>query len=133
MFYFPFLFRIMARSLNTKCDFKHGFFSCDLPVDSIQISVWVDTKCGKHTLREDTHQRTEKYKTWTKCSDALRHILDSMTMSDLSGSGDWLPSPESNYKPKLFDDPRNPDLVKKICHHLSQYQCLFLMQGNRNF
>ena len=103
----------MARSLNTKCDFKHGFFSCDLPVDAIQISVWADTKCRKHTLREDRCQRTEKYKTWVKYNDAQRQILDSMTVSDLSNSGDWIPSPEFNYKPKLFDDPRNADSSKE--------------------
>ena len=103
----------MARSLNTKHDFKHGFFSCDLPVDAIQISVQVDTKCGKHTLREDICQRTEKYKTWVKHNDDQRQILDSITVSDLSDSGDWIPSPEFNYKPKLFDDPRNTDSSKE--------------------
>ena len=100
----------MARSLNSKCDFKHGFFSCDLPVDAIQISVQVDTKHGTHILREDRCQRTEKYKTWVKHNDNQRQILDSMTVSELSNSGDWIPSPKFNYKPKLFDDPRNKDL-----------------------
>ena len=103
----------MARNLNTKYNFKHGFFSCDLPVDAIQISVWVDTKHGKHTLREDRCQRAVKYKTWSKHSDNQRHILDPMTVSNLSDSGDWFPSPESNYKHKLFDDPRNPDSSKE--------------------
>ena len=114
-------------------DFKHGFFSCDLPMDAIQISVWVDTKCGKHTLREDRHQRTEKYKTTVKHNDDQRQILDSMTVSDLSHSGDWIPTPEFNYKPKLFDDPRNEDSSKEICLHFSQSQHLSLIQGNRNF
>ena len=77
----------MARSLNIKCDFKHGFFLCELPMDAIQISVWVDIKHGKHTLREDRQQRTEKYKTWVKHNDDQRQILDSMTVSDLSNSG----------------------------------------------
>ena len=36
-----------------------------------------------------------------------------MTVSDLSDSGDWLSSPEPNYRPKLFDDPRNPDSSKE--------------------
>ena len=36
-----------------------------------------------------------------------------MTVSDLLDSGDWLPSPEPNYRPKLFDDPRNPDSSKE--------------------
>ena len=37
-------------------------------------------------------------------NDDPRQILDSMTVSDLSDSGDWLPSPEPNYRPKLFDE-----------------------------
>ena len=36
-----------------------------------------------------------------------------MTVSYLSDSGDWIPSPEFNYKPKLFDDPRNSDSSKE--------------------
>ena len=103
----------MTRSLNTKCDFKHGFFSCDLPVDNVQVSVCVDTKRGKHTLREDRQQRTERYRTWNKHNDDPRQILDSITVSNLLDSGDWLPSPEHNYRPKLFDDPRNPDSSKE--------------------
>ena len=103
----------MARHLNTKCDFKHGFFSCDLPVDAVQISVWVDTKCRKHTLKEDRHQRTEKYETLVNHNNDQRQIVDSMTVTDLSNSGDWIPSPEFNYKPKLFDNPRNEDSSKE--------------------
>ena len=36
-----------------------------------------------------------------------------MTVSDLSDSGDWIPSPEFNYKPKLFNHPRNKDSSKE--------------------
>ena len=39
--------------------------------------------------------------------------LTPMTVSNLSDSGDWIPSPEFNYKPKLFDDPRKPDSSKE--------------------
>ena len=123
----------MARSLNTKCNFKHGFFSCDLQVDTIQISVWVDTKHGKHTLREDRCQRTEKYKTWIKCNDDQRHIRDSMSVSDLSDSGDWIPSPEFNYKPKLFDDLRNPDSSKENMPPLEPISTSIFNTGNGNF
>ena len=35
-------FKTVARCLNTKCDFKHGFFTCDLLVDIIQVSVCVN-------------------------------------------------------------------------------------------
>ena len=60
-------------------------------------------------MREDGQQRPERSQTWNKHNDDPRQILDSMTVSDLLDSGDWFPSPEPNYWPKLFDDPRNPD------------------------
>ena len=56
-----------------------------------------------------------------------------MTLSDLSDSGDWLPSPESNYKPKFFDDPRNPDSRKENMPPLELIPMSILMQGNGNF
>ena len=50
----------MARSLNSRCDFENGFFSCDLPEDAMLLIVKVKTKTGNHTLVEDTEKRTEK-------------------------------------------------------------------------
>ena len=92
----------MARCLNTKCNFKHGFFTCDLPVDTVQVSVCVDTKWGKHTLEEDRCQRTERYRTWTKCNDDPRCVLDSLSPSESSSSGAWFPTSEPDYRPKLL-------------------------------
>ena len=50
----------MARSLNSRCDFKNGFFTCDLPEDAMLQVVKVKTKTGNHTLVEDTVKWTEK-------------------------------------------------------------------------
>ena len=99
----------MARCLNSKCDFKHGFFSCDLPVDTVQLIVHVETRRGKHTLKEDKERRTEKLRAWAKQMDKVssKCALDSLTHSISSDSGAWLPTPKFEYKPKLFDDPRN--------------------------
>ena len=36
----------MARSLNSRCDFDNGFFTCDLPEDAILLVVKVKTKTG---------------------------------------------------------------------------------------
>ena len=47
----------MARSLNSRCNFKNGFFTCDLPEDTILLVVKVKTKTGNHTLVEDTESR----------------------------------------------------------------------------
>ena len=31
----------MARSLNSRCDFENGFFTCDLPEDAILLILKV--------------------------------------------------------------------------------------------
>ena len=49
----------MARSLNSRCDFDNGFFTCNLPEDAVLLVVKVKTNTGNHTLVEDTEKRTE--------------------------------------------------------------------------
>ena len=49
----------MARSLNSRCDFENGFFTCDLPEDAVLLILKVKTQTGNHTLVEDTE--TEKF------------------------------------------------------------------------
>ena len=51
----------MARSLNPRCDFENGFFTCDLPEDTILLILKVKTQTGNHTLVEDTEKQTEKF------------------------------------------------------------------------
>ena len=58
----PFIFKIiMARSLNSQCDFENGFFTCNLPEDTILLILKVKTQTGNHTLVEDTEKWTEKF------------------------------------------------------------------------
>ena len=56
----------MARSLNSRCDFKNGFFTCDLPEDAMLLILKVKTKTGNRTLVEDTEKWTEKFLPWKK-------------------------------------------------------------------
>ena len=56
----------MARSLNSRCNFENGFFTCDLPEDAMLLVVKVKTKTGNHTLVEDTEKWTEKFRPWKK-------------------------------------------------------------------
>ena len=39
----------MARSLNSRYDFENGFFTYDLPEDTVLLVVKVKTKTGNHT------------------------------------------------------------------------------------
>ena len=56
----------MARSLNSRCDFKNRFFTCDLLEDTVLLVVKVKTKTGNNTLVEDTEKWTEKFRPWKK-------------------------------------------------------------------
>ena len=107
----------MARSLNAHCNFKEGFFTCDLPMDVVELVLKVKTRCGKHTLKEDQERRTEMYRPWERLTDdeetSPRCKLDSASLSMTSDSGLWLPTPEFEYKPKLFNDPRNTSSDKE--------------------
>ena len=51
----------MARSLNSQCNFENGFFSCNLPEDTLLLILKVKTKMGNHTLVEDTEKQAEKF------------------------------------------------------------------------
>ena len=100
----------MARSQKSHCDFKEGFFTCDLLVDAVELVLKVKTRCGKHTLKEDTVRRTGKYQPWERCTNDKDNVrrLDSISPSVTSDSGPWLLTPtEFEYKPKIFNDLRN--------------------------
>ena len=112
----------MARSLNSRCDFDNGFFTCDLPEDTLLLVVKVKTKTGNHTLVEDTEKWTEKFRPWKKPTKdgktsprKLPGILsprknnNSMT----SDSGPCPSSPtEMEYKPWFFDEPECPKSIR---------------------
>ena len=81
----------------------------------VQLVVHVETKQGKHTLKEDKEKRMEKYRHWTKQTDNddSRWVLEFLKPSLSSDSGAWTPSHGFDYKPKLFDDPRNSQSSKE--------------------
>ena len=56
----------MAGSLNSRCDFENGFFTCDLPEDAVLLTPKVKTQTGNHTLVEDMEKWTEKFQPWKK-------------------------------------------------------------------
>ena len=105
----------MARSLNSRCNFKNGFFTCDLLEDAVLLVVKVKTKTGNHTLVEDTEKQTEKFRLWKKPTkdgkSSLRKLPGVLTprKNDNSMTSDSGPCPssltETEYKPKFFNDP----------------------------
>ena len=105
----------MARSLNSRCNFENGFFTCDLPEDTILLVVKVKTKNGNHTLVEDTEKQTEKFRLWKKPTkdgkSSPRRLPGVLTprKNDNSMTSDSGPCPssptETEYKPKFFNEP----------------------------
>ena len=104
----------MSRSLNSRCDFENGFFTCDLPEDTVLLILKVKTKTSNHTLVEDTEKWTEKFRPWKKpiidgkpVPQKLPGILTPWK-NDNSITSDSGPCPsptENEYKPRFFDEP----------------------------
>ena len=92
----------MARSLNSRCDFENGFFTCDLPEDIVLLAVKVKTNIGNHTLVEDTEKQTEKFRLWKKPTkdgkSSPRRLLGVLTprKNDNSMTSDSGPCPSSS-------------------------------------
>ena len=105
----------MARSLNSRCNFDNGFFTCDLPEDAVLLVVKVKIKTGNHTLVEDTEKQTEKFRPWkkpTKVGKTSPRKLPGVlcpTKNDISVTSDSGPCPSSptemEYKHWFFDEP----------------------------
>ena len=69
-------------------------------------------------MKEDRERRTEKYRPWERWTDdddaSQKRRLDSVSPSMTSDSGQWLLTPmEFEYKPKIFDDPRDANSDKE--------------------
>ena len=105
----------MARSLNSRCNFENGFFTCDLPEDAVLLVVKVKTKTGNHTLVEDTEKQTEKFRPWKKATEdgksSPRRLPGVLTprKNDNCMTSDSGPCPscltETEYKTKFFNEP----------------------------
>ena len=104
----------MARSLNSRCDFKNGFFTCDLPEDAVLLILKVKTQTGNHTLVEDVEKLTEKFRPWKKLVKDGKQVPQKLTgvltpqKNDNSvtlDSGPCSSLTEHEYKPRFFDEP----------------------------
>ena len=98
----------MAKSLNSRCDFKNGFFTCDLPEDAILLILKVKTQ-----IVEDTEKQTEKFRPWKKQAKNGKQVPQKIPgvltplKNDNSITSDSGPCPsltEHEYKPRFFDE-----------------------------
>ena len=54
----------MAYILKPKCNFLHGFFRCHLPVEMVDVEVWITSMQGTHTFRRDRTCQIIKCNPW---------------------------------------------------------------------
>ena len=103
----------MARLLNSQCDFENGFFTCDLPEDTILLILKVKTQTGNHTIVEDMEKQTEKFQPWKKQVKDGKQVPQKLPgvltprKNDNSVTSDSGPCPsltEHEYKPRFFDE-----------------------------
>ena len=71
----------MAKSLNSRCDFENGFFTCDLPEDTVLLILKVKTQTGSHTLVEDMEKWTEKFQSWKKPNKDGKQVTQKTSRS----------------------------------------------------
>ena len=105
----------MARSLNSRCDFENGFFTCDLPEDTVLLILKVKTKTSNHTLVEDTEKQTEKFRPWKKPTKDGKQVPRKLpgvltpwkNDNSMTSDSGLCPSSltENEYKPRFFDKP----------------------------
>ena len=101
--------------LNSRCDFENGFFTCNLPEDTVLLVLKVKMKTGNHTLVEDMEKQTEKFCTHGRNHQKMgnqfpKNFLGILTPRkvDNSVTSDSGPCPspiEQEYRPKYFDKP----------------------------
>ena len=104
----------MARSLNSRCNFENGFFTCDLPEDAVPLILKFKTKTGNHILVEDMEKQTEKFCPWKKPTKDGKQVPQKLPRAltprkiDNSVTSDSGPCPsptEHEYMPRYFDEP----------------------------
>ena len=55
----------MACILHPECNFLHGYFRCQLPVEMVDMEVKVKTMQGIHTFRRDRTFQVIKCNSWS--------------------------------------------------------------------
>ena len=104
----------IARSLNSRFDFKNGFLTCDLPEDTVLLILKVKTQTGNDMLVEDTEKQTEKFQPWKKPIKDRRQVPQKLpgvltprkNENSITSDSRLCPSPtEHECKPRFFDEP----------------------------
>ena len=68
----------MAKEMSVSCNFIEHKLNCELPNNTMDVLLKVQTRSGEHTFREDVYTRTLKYKRWNNELRPFRSLKRSV-------------------------------------------------------
>ena len=104
-------FRI-ACLLQPECNFLHGYFRCQLPIEVVDIEVKITSMQGTHIFRRDRTMQLIKCTPWnTRLCPHPTIIKKMKTFLEVEGNVGLIPQPTSSqYRPPQLDT--NPKVRK---------------------
>ena len=102
----------MACLLQPECNFLHGYFRCQLPVEVVDVEVKITSIQGMHIFQRDRTTQLIKCTPWSMRLCPHPTIVKKMwTFLEVEGEMGPIPQPTSSqYRPPLLDI--NPNVRK---------------------
>ena len=95
----------MACLLHLQCNFLHGYFRCQLPVETVDVEVKVQMMQGIHTFRRDRTSQVIKFNPWsTRLCPYPSLIWKMKTYLEL----EWKLGPKPRPQPQTQLQPTQP-------------------------
>ena len=91
----------MACILRPECNFLHGYFRCQLPVEMVDIEVKVKMMQGIHMFRRDRTSQVIKCNPWSTRLHPYPSLIQKMkTYLELEGKLGPKPWPQPQTQPQ---------------------------------
>ena len=102
----------MACLLQLECNFLHGYFRCQLPVEVVDVEVKITSMQGMHIFQRDRTTQLIKCTPWSTRLHSHPTIIKKMrTFLEVEGKISLILQPTSNqYRPPQLDT--NPNVRK---------------------
>ena len=95
----------MACLLQSECNFLHGYFRFQLPVEVVDVEVKITSMQGMHIFRRDRTMQLIKCTPWNTRLCLFPTIIKKMkTFLEVEGKMGFIPQPTcSQYRPPQLD------------------------------
>ena len=114
----------MACILCPECNFLHGYFRCQLPVETADVEVKVKTMQGIHTFRRDRTSQVIKCNPWSTRLCPYPFLIQKMkTYLELEGryGPKSRPQPQTQSQ-QILPQPNQPPATSSPTKHQPQSQ-----------